>query len=251
MSQPGLGSGLSEDFFLDGRIRLFQPLEGYRAATDPVLLAAATPAASGESVLDLGCGVGAAGLCLAARIPVVLSGLEIQPDYIALAQRNAAENGIALTLHQGDVADIPAPLRQQVFDHVITNPPYHEASTLPSPIPGRDTAHRETVTTDVWIKAALARVRPKGWLTIIHRTERLAEIIGALAGAGDIAIKPLAARAGRDAKRVLIRARKGVRTPMRLCAPLVLHDGEAHNGDRVDFSHAAQAILRGAATVEF
>ncbi|MBY8974689.1 methyltransferase [Rhodobacteraceae bacterium NNCM2] len=242
---------MSEDHFLDGRLRILQPLQGYRAATDPVLLAAATPARPGETVLDLGCGVGTAGFCLASRVDVRLSGLEIQPEYVRLAERNSALNGIPITLFEGDAAAPPRELRQLVFDHVITNPPYHDASALPSPIPGKDMAHREEIGTPRWVAAALARVRPKGWLTIIHRTEKLAQILSALDGAGDIAIKPLVAREGRDAKRVLVRARKGVRTPLRLCAPLVLHDGATHNADGDDFSAKARAILRGTTGVDF
>ncbi|MCZ8088489.1 MAG: methyltransferase, partial [Rhodobacteraceae bacterium] len=87
---------LSDDKFLMGRLRLLQPVKGYRAATDPVLLAAACPARAGETVLDLGCGAGAAGLCLATRVPgVVLAGLEVQPEYADLARRNADRNGVA------------------------------------------------------------------------------------------------------------------------------------------------------------
>ena len=79
---------LSDDKFLMGRLRLLQPLRGYRAATDPVLLAAACPATPGQSVLDLGCGAGAAALCLATRVPgLALAGLEVQPEYADLAAR--------------------------------------------------------------------------------------------------------------------------------------------------------------------
>ena len=100
----GLGP-LSDDAFLGGRLRLWQPVAGYRAATDPVLLAAACPAVTGQSVLDLGCGAGAAGLCLAARVPgIALAGLEVQAGYAALARANAARNGIAFEVHEGDVA---------------------------------------------------------------------------------------------------------------------------------------------------
>ncbi|MEM8792618.1 MAG: methyltransferase [Pseudomonadota bacterium] len=243
--------GLSEDRFLDGRLRLLQPLSGYRAATDPVLLAAACPAKAHESVLDLGCGVGAAGFCLACRVPVRLSGIEIQSDYATLAARNARLNGIEIALYEGDVADPPRALREQSFDHVITNPPFHEETSLPSPVAARDAAHREAIALGDWLRAGLARVRPKGWLTVIHRADRLAEILAALDGTGDIAIKPLTARAGRDAKRVIVRARKGIRTPLRLCAPLVLHEGPSHDGDRDDFSDAARAILRGTAGLTF
>lgn len=247
LTEP-LREGLTEDRFLGGLVRLLQPAVGYRAATDPVLLAAAVPARAGERVLDLGCGAGAAAFCLAARVPgVVLAGLELQPAYLELAARNAALNGTGMQLFAGDVARAPAALRALSFDHVMMNPPYHAEADLASPVPARDTAHRVGDLTP-WLDCALARLRPKGRLTVIQRAERLPELLAGLAGrAGEIAVKPLVPRAGRDAKRVLLTARKGTRGPFRLAAPLVLHAGDAHLRDAEDFSPEASAILRAAA----
>jgi len=84
----------SYDQFLGGRLTVAQPKTGYRAGVDPVLLAASVPAGRGESVLELGCGVGVASLCLAARVPgLKITGVEIQPDAAILAAQNAQHNG--------------------------------------------------------------------------------------------------------------------------------------------------------------
>ncbi len=254
---------IREDRLLGGRVRLIQPLKGYRAATDPVLLAAAVPVRSGERVLDLGCGAGAAAFCLAARVPgLELHGLEIQPAYLALADENARLNGVAVTLHEGDVAAPPRALRQLAFDHVMLNPPYHAETAIASPVTGRDMAHREGARREGagaagtclgdWIAAGLARLKPKGWLTVIHRAERAPELLRLLDGpAGAIAMLPLVPRAGREAGRVIIRARKGAKGPFRLLSPLVIHAGSAHLRDEDDFSPEAAAILRDAAALEF
>lgn len=237
---------LTEDDLLGGRVRLLQPRHGYRAGTDPVMLAAACPAAPGERALDLGCGAGAAALCLGARAPGVdLHGLEVQPAYAALAAVNGAAAG--LTVHEGDAREPPAALRALSFDHVLTNPPWFPAEAPASPDAGRAVARLARVSTGAWVDAALRRLKPRGRLTLIHRAERLGEILAALEGrAGDIRVLPLAAREGRPAGRVIVAARKGARGPLSLLAPLALHEGPCHVRDGDDFSPAAAAILRGA-----
>lgn len=245
-------SGTTRDAFLGGRLMIEQPAKGYRAATDPVLLAAAAPARAGQSVLDLGCGVGTAALCLGARVNGLdLHGLEIQPDYAAHARSNAVANGIGLTVHEGDLGAMPHALRSRVFDLVIANPPYFAAQRSVAPDdPGRALAFREAGRPlSDWIAAGLRRLRPGGRLCLIQRTERLPEMLAALAGAGEIAVLPLAPRTGRPAGRVLLRARKGARGPFLLLAPLVLHEGARHAGDGDDFSAAARAILRDGAAI--
>ena len=250
LPDPGFAEAeLTRDALLGGRVRLLQPRRGYRAATDPVLLAAVCPARAGERVLDLGCGAGAAALCLAARVPgLELHGLEIQPPYAALARRNAAEAGVVLRVHEGDMARPPADLRALSFDHVLTNPPWFPPGAPAPEDAGRSRAHVEAAPVSEWIAAALRRLRPGGRLAAIHRAEALGRILVALDGrAGDMRILPLAAREGRAAGRVIVSARKGARGPLALLAPLVLHAGARHEADREDFSPSARAVLRDAA----
>lgn len=241
---------LSCDALLGGRLRLWQPRAGYRAATDPLLLAAAVEAPPGAAVLDLGCGAGAALLALGLRLPgLALTGIERQPAYAELAQRNAALNGLAAEIVCADLAALPRALRRP-FDRVLMNPPWFAPADTPAPDPGRAAARREATPLAAWLAAGLARLAPGGWLTLIHRAERLPEILALLSGrAGDAAVRPLASREGQPAGRVLVRARKGTRGPFRLLAPLVLHQGAEHPGDRDHFTPAAQAILRDGAAL--
>jgi tRNA1(Val) A37 N6-methylase TrmN6 len=236
---------LTDDKFLCGRLRLWQPAKGYRAATDAVLLAAACPATAGQSVLDLGCGAGAATLCLAARVPgLQLAGLELQPDYADLARRNAERNGVTAAVHEGDVTEMPKALRRD-FDHVITNPPWYPPGGTPSPEAGRATALQVSLPLSVWVQAATRRLAPGGWLTLIAGADSLPDLLSALAPKlGSAMVLPLAARENRPALRVILRARKGGRAPFRLLAPFVIHQGAAHDGDRESYTPQANSVLR-------
>lgn len=236
---------LSDDKFLCGKLRLWQPLKGYRAATDPVLLAAACPAEPGQSVLDLGCGAGAAALCLGRRVPgLQLVGLEVQPAYAELARRNAERNGIAVEVHDGDLAQMPRSLRRD-FDHVIANPPYYPPGGTSSPVTARAKAMQVDTPLADWIRAATRRLRPGGWLTLICGADGLPQVLGAMGTKlGSATVLPLTARDSRPALRIILQARKGGRAAFRLLAPFVIHDGPAHDGDRESYTPAANAVLR-------
>lgn len=236
---------LTDDAFLGGRLHLFQPRRGYRAATDPVLLAACSGVKAGQSVLDIGCGAGAASLCLGTRVAgLALSGLELQSDYAELAERNARRAGIALEVITGTILDMPKPLRRD-FDHVITNPPYYPPIGTPALDTGRNRALREDISLADWIGAAARRVAPLGWLTLILRADRLADGLAGLGPAmGSVTILPFAPRAEREAGRVIIRARKGGRGALRLLAPFILHAGPEHTGDRDNHSPEAEQVFR-------
>jgi tRNA1(Val) A37 N6-methylase TrmN6 len=243
---------LTRDSFLGGRIAVRQPKQGYRAAMDPVLLAAACPARAGQTVLELGCGAGTAALCLAARVPdIAVTGLELQPAYAALARQNSRENGLPLEVVEGDLACLPSDLRALSFDHVIANPPYFPAGGgTAARDPGRERALREDTALSLWIATAIRRLKPGGWLTMIQSADRLADMLD-LAGAGSVSILTVAPRVGRPATRVILRARKGGRGALRLLAPFVLHEGTHHAGDGESYTADAQAVLRHAGALDF
>ena len=234
----------SDDGLLDGRLRLRQPLTGYRAGSDAVFLAAAVPARPGAHVLDAGCGVGAVAACLAYRIDHIrVTGIELQPMLADLARENAARNGLGdrVTIETGDIARPPAAIAAAAFDHVACNPPFYEAGRAQAARdPGKTAAHVEgAADLAAWLRFCLARLRPGGTLTVIHRTARLADLLAGLADrAGDIVVFPLWPGADRPAKRVLVQATKGGRGPSQLSPGLRLHGPDGR------YTPAADDILR-------
>jgi tRNA1(Val) A37 N6-methylase TrmN6 len=237
---------LTEDALLGGRLRLLQPARGYRVAVDAVLLAAAVDAAPGQRILDLGAGVGAVGLCLAARLAgCSVVGIELQAALAELAERNANLNGMAHRVRTV-VHDLARPMPADLgrFDHVVTNPPYLAAAVAdPSPDPSKALATVES-SADLarWLAVATAAAEPAGTLLIIHRSDRLDEILGHLGqlGWGDVTVKRLP-----PAARILVRARRADRPTRHVAAPLTLHRPDGRYTDE------AEAILRHAGALAF
>ena len=234
----------SDDTLLGGRVKLRQPVDGYRVAIDPVILAAAVPAHADDRVLDIGCGTGAATLCLAARVEGCrIIGLERDPALAQLARGNIARNDFAerLSVVEGDLLHPPASLVPGSFTQVMANPPFLEAARASvSPIAARASAavESEAQLAD-WIDLALAMLRDRATLTLIHRADRLGDVLAALSGrAGGIVVFPLWPGEGKAAKRLLVQAKKSSAAPLTLAHGLVLHRADGRN------SEAAEAILR-------
>jgi tRNA1(Val) A37 N6-methylase TrmN6 len=244
VTDPAAQLRVSEDTLLDGRVKLRQPLSGYRVAIDPVLLAAAVPAGAGDSVLDIGCGVGAAALCLAARVAGCrIIGIEAQRDLLRLASENVALNDLAgrVVVMAGNLLRPPPRLEPGSFAHVMANPPFLEAAAATaSPDAGKAAATVEgEADLAAWVRFALTMVRPKGSLTFIHRADRMEQLLAQLLGrAGEIIVFPLWAGPDKPAKRIILRARKGIETPTRLTPGLILHEADGR------YTPAADAVLR-------
>lgn len=238
----------TDDTLLAGQVRLKQPKVGFRAAIDTVLLAAAVPAQAGDRVFEVGSGCGAAALCLGRRVDgVYVTGIELQQPLVRLAGENIRLNNMdsRVEIMAGDIAAPLPPRVQGPFDCAMLNPPYLDAerSRMP-PDESKALAHVEGAHggLETWIKQAHGLMRHKGTLTVVHRADRLEDVIACLKGRfAGITIFPLWPRAGEPAKRLIIRARKGVATPLTLSAGLTLHQP---NGE---YTEVAGGVLRGAA----
>lgn len=243
---------VTHDRLLGGRVRFDQPATGYRAAIDPVLLAAAVPVRSGETVLELGSGAGAASLCLATRVSGCrVTGIERDTAQVAIANANAGANALAdrVCFHVGDVAGSLPEVADGTFDHAIANPPFLEADRADQRQVSSSRQRAATIEGDTlldgWLLLLCRAVRPKGRITLIQRADRLDDILAGLRPlAGDIAVLPLWPKAGQPARRVIVTARPGTAAPLRVLAGLVLHD------DAGGFSAAAAAILNDAAPLD-
>jgi tRNA1(Val) A37 N6-methylase TrmN6 len=243
-------NGASEDLLLGGRLRLRQPASGYRVAIDPIFLAAAVPAGPADAILDVGSGVGAASLCLAARVPGCrITGVEMQRDLVRLAGDNIVLNDLTarLSVMRGDLLALPPRLAPGAFDHVMANPPFLAAGSATAPgDAGKAAANLEgEANLAAWVRVALAMVRAKGSLTFIHRADRLDALLALLVGkAGEITLYPLWPGEGKPAKRIIVRARKGIASPTRLLPGMVLHEADGR------YTAAADSVLRDAAALE-
>lgn len=238
---------LTRDAFLGGRLQIWQPAKGYRAGVDAVLLAAFVDARPGQSVLELGCGVGVASLCLGSRVAGLnLNGIELQPGYAELARRNADAMSMQFHLVIGDISTMPDVLRARQFDHVIANPPYYDpARRTASKDEGREVALSETLPLSAWCDAAARRLAPRGYLSMIQKADRLPDLLTAIDDRfGDIVVQPLHPRLSRPAELVLLRARKGARGAFRLKPGIVMHDGAHHERDGDSYTAQLTDILR-------
>lgn len=234
---------------LDGRIRLRQAASGYRAGMDAALLAAACDIAEGGRVIEAGCGVGGALLAAASRRPGArFVGLERDAAAADLARQNVTLNGLAdrVTILDGDVERGFRALDLPPFDAVISNPPYFDdPAALRAPAPEKSGAWMADGGLTAWTGFCLKAVREGGTITLIHRADRLADLLALLAPkAGSFKIRPIQPFADTPAKRVIVRAIKTGKAPLVLLPALILHerDGGRHTA-------AAEAILRGQAAL--
>jgi tRNA1(Val) A37 N6-methylase TrmN6 len=230
----------TRDDFLGGKVKAYQPAQGYRAGVDAVLLAASVPAKPAETALELGCGVGVASLCLAARTGAAVTGVERDGRAAELAARNG------LDVVQADLVALPSEVRQRSFHHVFCNPPYFDRGRgNKSHDPAREAARGEQTPLAVWMDIATKRLRPNGTLTVIQDISRLQDVLGALDDRlGRVTVLPVASRAWQPARLVIVQAKKASRAPFSLLAPLILHVGECHEVNQETYTADVREILR-------
>ena len=243
-----------ETTLLRGKVKLLQPKTGFHASLDTVFLAAGVGVMKDrQNILDVGCGVGSAGLCVLARIPqqVHLTGIDVQPELTDLALQNATLNGWQdrCRFFHGNILNEKS-IADNSFHVVIMNPPYQEGGRhTPSPLKNKAFSRGEEAsgaTLEQWVKYAHKKLKNGGELVMVHRADRVDDILRVLTQRrwfGSVVVYPLYSYAGEDAKRVVIGARKERYAPASLRSGLVIHEkGGAYTKE-------AEAILSNAASL--
>lgn len=251
MPGPPPSEGCTDDAFLGGALRLFQPADGPRAGTDAVLLAASVEhdPAKPARILEAGCGAGTVALCLAHRLPLVhVTGVERDDGLCALARENARRNGLSdrVVIQQGDVSgpfkDLEAHgVLREGYDHVLANPPFFSDGSARAPAEAKKSQAHVMAAGDLekWVRFLATCAAPRGRLWMIHRPAALTDLLTAMRGRfGGISVFPLFPRAGAPAARILLSATKGSRAETRLLDGAIMHESTGA------YTPAIEAVLR-------
>ncbi|MBR1840901.1 MAG: methyltransferase domain-containing protein [Alphaproteobacteria bacterium] len=240
-------SEYTNDYLLDKQVKIFQPVSGYRASTDAVLLAAAVEKDKtvNARILDVGSGTGAISLCLAQRLQqnnVQIVGLEIQSELAELADLSAKENNFSFVKFYNE--DIRKKISNEyvlpcTFDVVISNPPYSDHD-MPSPNESKAAAHNHNnFNLSRWLAFCLKMAKPFGRIYLVNRVEALPEICAFFQGkAGGMVIRSLYSKKGQEAKRIIVTVQKDSKAPCRILPPFVVHNADGN------YTAEAQQILR-------
>lgn len=235
----------TKDSFLGGGIKIWQPKKGYRAGIDPILLAASVNISEGQNVLDLGCGVGTASFAIGYRVKnVELYGVEIQKTFAELAELNSKENGIDLQLECSNISNLSSSITSKSFDHVIANPPYFDRKFSVRGINlSKEKSLADTCPIAEWLRVAAKRVKPKGFVHFIVRSDRLLEMFRYMPKSlGSLVITPIISRKNGNAKLTILHAKKNGRAGFVISSPIILHPPTNNYGEK--YNPEVDQVLR-------
>ncbi len=224
----------TKDQILDGSITILQPEKGYRVAIDPILLSAAINIKKDARILDMGCGVGTISLILANRDSSLdITGIDIQSSLIDLAKQNIKLNNLDnVRFTNLDIQNA----EENNYDIIISNPPYVDKSSYSaSDIQSKNIANSEDITDlNTWIKSAYKSLKNAGEFYMIHRADRLDDIIKAMHNKfGNIIICPLFPKPNKSANRIIIYARKNKKDPLKILKGIILHEDNGNYTNQV------------------
>ncbi len=237
----------TRDAILYGELMLWQPEKGPRVSVDSVLLTAFSQVRPGERVLELGSAHGAVALLLARRFPESgsVEGLEIQPELVEVARKNARENGLEgrVAFRRGDLRQVRNIYPPQSFQVVVMNPPYDEpGKSRPSPHDAEATArHGLHCSLQDVVQAARYLIANRGRLFMVFRANRTAELCRILEESAiePKRIRPVHPSPEKDASVVLVEGVRAGGVGVTIQPPLFIHD---KNGDYTPSLLAAYSV---------
>ena len=226
---------VSKNKILDGSISLFQPKKGFRVGIDSILLSSSIKNYS--NCMEFGTGSGVILLCLSKKFPnSKIIGVEKNIELVELAKKNLLENNINnknTKVICNDLLDQPF-LKEynNKFDRVIMNPPYFNLNKVIKSNNKLKASARYEININQWFLAAYKKLKPKGYMNFVFRSENLDLILSKLYTSwGDIKVFPLWPKAKVKSKLMIVQARKDANSGVQILPGLILHNNDGSYTD--------------------
>ena len=240
----------TQDYLLDKKVKIFQPVDGYRASTDAIMVSSLVHKIKpNDKILDVGSGTGAISLCLAERFKSFnpqITGLELQPELAELSNMSAQENGFSDILHyfNCNIKDKLDFIKPCSFQHVISNPPYTDHD-MPSPNASKAQAHNHTnFNLEAWVQFCIKMLAPQGMFYMINRAEAIDDILYSIhKKLGAVKIIPLFTKEQIKAKRVMIVAKKDSKTPTEILPAFTVHTENGYTDKAFDILRSGKSFF--------
>ena len=227
------------DYMLGDQLKIIQDGQSFAFSLDTLLLAywAKEAIKNRSKVVELCSGNAAASLYMAAFNKAHYDDVELQEDIVSKARRSVELNDMQdrITVHQGNVKDAGSFLRKDSYDVVVVNPPYFKAPAGHKLNPDRSKAiarHELEINLEEIIAVSAGLLKMKGKMFMVHRPERLGEIIN-YGFKHDLAVKtvqPFVSRRGQDANLVIVEAvRSGKGDGLVLRDAIEVHEADGSN----------------------
>ena len=231
---------LAPDTFFNGRLKVAQPIKGYRYSIDAVLLAAQPRPRPGESVVDLGTGCGIIALILAYRYPGVhLHAVEIQPELVRYARDNVSSNQMddRICVVEMDMRHLSSDMLGGPVDWIVANPPYWRVNSGRINPNAQKALARHEINMDInqLVETSRRLLRTGGRFCTIYPAERVSDLIFAMRSAD---IEPkwmqcLHSRLQEEGKLVLMEGVKGASVGLRMASPLAVYDADGNYAEQI------------------
>lgn len=162
--------------------KIMQDDRFFKMGQDSILLSEFVRPPKRAKICDLGCGTGVISLMLLQRDQTCqVTGLEIQPEVCALAEENRKQNGFEdrFQIQQGDIRNVRKEFSANSFNYVLSNPPYFPSGSGREAVGKHKKIARQEEDCSIgdWIRAGAFLLKYGGKFGLVHRPERLCEII--------------------------------------------------------------------------
>lgn len=218
------------DDLLTHDLHIIQSDEVFSFSMDAVLLARFAPVPKYGKILDLCTGNGVIPLLLSTRTEAKIEGIEIQPRLADMARRSVEMNGLThrIEIREGDLRELVKVTGHGAYDAITVNPPYMPVTSGEAKLNSYQAIARHEIhcSLEEVAAASMRLVRPGGKVSMVHRPQRLGEIMTLLRQyrLEPKVIRFVHPRAGAEANMVLIEALRDGKPDVRALPPLIVYN---------------------------